>query len=320
MRAVGKRQTDPGYGQGQVTLDLSDDVLLDEEALTQRLIETLASPAYRPPTLPSVATEILALAQNPDAELHDIVALLEQDTMLTAQVLKLVRSPIYAGTAQVRSLSDAVVRIGLNALRDVVLEVAMTLRVFRAPAYASTMERVRQHSIYVAHLARRVCRYTAIEGEYAFLCGLLHDVGVAGVLIALSEGRSGASPDLISIWPALDRAHAEAGTRMAALWNLPEEVQMVIGAHHQVLIGGYPHPLAATVCLADALLHERKLGLVADDAGGSDRSAACLASHTEIDRSSERTLATACEALALTERQLTLVRDELDDVLDSANG
>lgn len=322
---MGKRRTDPGYGQGEVTLSLDDDVLLDEDALTQRLIDTLRAPSYRPPTLPTVATELLALSQNPDVELKDIVGLLEQDSLLTAQVLKIVRSPIHAGTQQIRSLKDAVLRLGLRALRDMVLEVAMTLRVFRAPAYAATMECVRQHSIHVAHLARRVCRYTAIEGEFAFLCGLLHDVGVAGILVALSEGteRRGqgakSAPDLIAIWPALDRAHARAGERMAELWNLPPEVRMVIGAHHDVRIGDHPHPLAATVCLADEMLHRRKLGLVPD--GGEDTSDAgltCLGAHTSVDRTRPAVLSAARAALSLSDRQLELIERGLDELLDGS--
>ena len=49
---------------------------------------------------------------------------------------------------------------------------------------------------------------------------------------------------------------------MAKMWQLPLEIQMVVGAHHQVLIEGFAHPLAATVCLANALAHERGLGTV----------------------------------------------------------
>ena len=188
------RETNPNYGQGQASLAPDDDLLLDEEELTQRLLATFMDPSYRPPTLPSVATELLSLSQKPDAQLRDITALLEQDTMLTGQVMKLMRSPVYAGAAVVKSLEKAVMRLGLKTLCDLVLEASMNLRVFRSDAYTDTRERLRRHCTATAHLSRIICRYTAIEGDYAFLCGLLHDAGIAGTLIALSEGPRAKHP------------------------------------------------------------------------------------------------------------------------------
>ena len=55
-----------------------------------------------------------------------------------------------------------------------------------------------------AHLCRILCKYTSLEGEYAFLCGLLHDVGIAATLIAFADtGPRKRAPDLIAIWPAV---------------------------------------------------------------------------------------------------------------------
>jgi HD-like signal output (HDOD) protein len=311
----GKRRTDPGYGQGQASLGLDDDVLVDEAELTQRLLDVFNAPDYRPPTLPSVAMELLELSRNPNVDFGDIQTLLERDTMLTGRVMKLVRSPIYAGGAQVRSLRDAIVRLGLNTLRDIVLETCMHMRVFRADAFTDTMERLRKHSAFTGHLSRVICRYTAIEGEWAFLCGLLHDVGVAGTLIALAEGaRKQPRLDLIAVWPAIDRAHAQAGALMAGLWQLPIDIQLAVGHHHQVRIEGFAHPLAATVCLADELAHGLGLGLVAAEGeaiqGASSLEAACLQSHTSVDRSTPKTLEVARAALGLTDPQLELIRAE----------
>ena len=314
------KETNPNYGQGRASLALDDDVLLDEEELTQRLLATFRGDSYRPPLLPSVATELLSLSQKPDVEIRDITALLEQDTMLTGRVMKLMRSPVYAGTAAVKSLHQAVLRLGLKTLCDLVLEVAMNLRVFRSKAYADTMERLRRHSTATAHLSNIICRYTAIEGDYAFLCGLLHDAGIAGTLIALSEGRgSKPPPDLIAIWPAVHRMHAEATAQMAKLWGLPPEVQLVLMAHHRVLIDGYPHPLAATVCLADEIAHELGLGILPTEKTEEtslELEQACLQSHTQIDRSSERTLACARESLRLTDPQLELIQRDAENLRD----
>lgn len=306
------QETNPKYGQGEAILELDDDVLLDEEELTKRLLDTFSAPHYRPPTLPSVATELLSLSRKPDVAFDDIAALLEQDTLLTGQVMKLMQSPLYTSATAITSIKDAVVRIGLNVLCDVVLEASLNMRVFRADAYMDSMERLRRHCTLTAHLSRIVCRYTAIEGEYAFLCGLLHDVGIAGTLIALSDGsRRKPPPDLVAIWPAVDRVHAEAATLMAKLWGLPMEIQLVLGAHHRVMIDGFAHPLAATVCLAEDVAHELGCGLVPGDGGAAGGAAAlehaCLQSHTRTDRSSPKSLEQARTALRITDEQMELI-------------
>ena len=67
------------------------------------------------------------------------------------------------------------------------------------------------------------------------------------------------------------------------------------------------------MCLADDVVHELGFGLVpaGDDAAArSELESACLESHHALDRSSEKTLVAAREALQLTEAQLELIRGE----------
>jgi HD-like signal output (HDOD) protein len=61
-------------------------------ALRERLISVFEDPGYRPPPLPSVAMELLALSGKTDARASDVVRLLEQDEMLAASVMRLVNS------------------------------------------------------------------------------------------------------------------------------------------------------------------------------------------------------------------------------------
>ena len=85
----------------------NDDPALSHSAdvITNRLHERFRNPVYRPPVLPRVALEILALASNPNVDFPDIVDLLEQDQVLAGDVIKLARSAAFAG-GRVRSLLD----------------------------------------------------------------------------------------------------------------------------------------------------------------------------------------------------------------------
>ena len=322
-KSLGKRKGEEGYGEGRATIAFGDDVLLDEEAMVETLLACLEAPDYRPPTLPSVAMELMELSRRPEVEIDDVVALVEKDTLIAGRILKLVQSPMYAGAAKIESLRDALMRLGIRTLRDLVMEISMNLKVFKSPDYTDTMEFLRRHATATAHLCKTVCRYTEIDGEYAFMAGLLHDVGIAGTLLALSDrkGPRTTPPDLIAIWPAVDRVHERAAELMAEHWQLPPELRMVIAAHHQVLIQGHAHPLAATVCLADDLAHQLGCGVIPK---ASDEVEAmteiekdCVRSHTGVDHSSPKTLEHAAEALRLGEPQLELLRADAAETVEA---
>ena len=314
VRKLGKRKGEEGYGDGRASIAYDDDVLLDEDAMVQALLTALSAPDYRPPTLPSVAVELMGLSQKAEVDFKDVVDLLEQDSMIAGRILQIVQSPIYAGMSKLSSLHDALVRLGLGTLRDIVMQIAMNMKVYKSRDYADTMELIRKHSTMTAHLSCLVCKYCAIEGEYAFLAGLLHDVGIAGTLLALSDskGLRKTPPDLISIWPAVDRVHTKAAELMAGHWNLPGDIKMVLESHHQVIIQGFAHPLAATIAIADDLAHELGCGVIPKAGDLVEEMTAlekdCVRSHTGVDRSPPKTLEHARNALQLTDQQMDLIR------------
>ncbi|MBM4382577.1 MAG: HDOD domain-containing protein [Deltaproteobacteria bacterium] len=310
----GKKKGEEGYGQGRAAIAEGDDVLLDEEALSAELLACLEAPSYRPPVLPAVAIEVMALAQKPDVAIKDVITLLERDALIAGRVLKVACSPVYARGAKVGSLKDATMRLGLQTIRDLVMQITLEMRVFKSADYASTMELLRRHATVTARLCRVVSKYTALEAEFSFMAGLLHDVGIAGTLLALAErkGKRKTAPDLIAIWPAVDRVHQRAGELMAKHWTLPPDIAFTLGAHHQVLIQGYPHPLAATVAIANDLAAELGAGVVPKTGDGADEGRACLVAHSEVDRTSPHTLAQAREALRLSDATLALIRKDAE--------
>ena len=126
-----------------------------------------------------------------------------------------------------------------------------------------------------------------------------------------------------SIWPAVDRVHQRAAELMASHWGLPAEIKMVLSAHHQVIIQGHPHPLAATVCLADEVAHEVGFGVIpkADAVVNqmSELEKDCVRSHTSVDRSTPKTLEHVATALQLGEPQLALIREDAAALIEQFN-
>lgn len=252
------------YGRGEVDLEVSSLDFLDIDVVVRRLRATFESPKYVPQRLPGVALRLLELTKNPDVPFREVGALLEEDQLLTAEVLRIAQSAHYSppNAAPVRSLEEAVSRLGLRRVGELFLQAGMNMRVFRVKAYQTHMDVLRRHSAFVAQLARLVGRQTALFDEHAFLCGLLHDVGIAASLIAFAEATPrGTEPPLFAqVWPAIRDSHEHAGGLLAKLWGLPTEVAFVVEHHHHFVVGGYPHPTSAVIEVANTLAEEVGLG------------------------------------------------------------
>ncbi len=213
--------------------------------------------------LPTVALQVMDLSRKPDVDFDSVLAVLERDPMLAGRVLAIAQSAMYAGFSQVSSLRQGLVRLGIKTLRNVVLEAALTLRVFRVPGYEPTMERLRRHSSCTAHLAGLVATQSKLDAETAFVCGLLHDVGMAAALMAIGEESKDRSPppveDLVGI---LDAVHAETSGLLAGVWNLPADVKTTVSRHHSLKVGGQPDRMVAALVVAEQLAYENDAGMV----------------------------------------------------------
>lgn len=222
--------------------------------LTERIGNLFASPSYQPPVLPAVAVELLDVARYPDIDLKRVAGLIGRDPMLAAQVMRRIQSPFYAGRVPITDLDQAIFRLGLLNIRDIVLEAALNMRVFTTPSYATAMERVRRHSIATAHIAKLLCKTTGQDPHGMFLLGLLHDIGIAAALITIDDMFENSDrPPINHIWPAVETIHDSAGTLLARIWDLPGDLPTAIGGHHHFQTAGVDDPQVANLHIAETI-------------------------------------------------------------------
>lgn len=312
-------------GTGGTALASTDDVTrqadprktsCDRSDVHVRLLRLFASPSYQPPVLPAVALEIVQLASRPDATFEDVEAVLEHDSILAAKVLSIAQSALYAPRSPILSLKHATVRLGMKTIRDLVLEAALHLRVFRVPGYDAAMGRLARHSTVTAHLMRALCRKTAIEAEYAFACGLLHDVGIATCLLALSDDTRREAVPFEALGGVLDEVHEEASGLVTRLWGLPNEIQSVVATHHQLEVGGMPHAVNAALIVSEQLAGEL-------DAGELDLGAAACggdATGGPLGSNPPELFDAACAALGLEGRRIEAARAEASEIVNALSG
>lgn len=284
-----------GSGQGQAPPTEVDTALVI--AFITQLRSVFSSPNYRPPLLPTVALQVHELSYRGDVNADQLVRVLEQDSILAAQVLRVAGSAAFGGWSDKNiSLQTAVVRLGMRNLASLVWEVATGMRVFRSPRYASAMEQIRVHSTVCAHLCRDLAARKSLSADTAFLCGLLHDIGMAATLLVLSD-RPKDEPAVSSfiLDEVLRQTHQEVSGMIAQLWKLPEDVQKVVANHHTFPKDEPPHPLSAVM----AITEELSLSLGKGVQMGSGR----------CDRVWPEVLARAREVLQLTEEEGAELRE-----------
>jgi putative nucleotidyltransferase with HDIG domain len=238
-----------------------------EQSLIDELNRTFASPKYQPPLLPAAALELLTLARDPNVSFGKIVALLESEPLIAARVLRIAQSPFYSGGARVQTIDDAVLRLGIKTIALVFTEAATNAQVFSSEVFRAPMQALRRHSTVTAHIARKLAERIGQSGDRIYVCGLLHDIGLAACLLVAPSlrGADGRGFTFDQLKLPMFAVHETAAATIAGMWSLPEGLRWVIAHHHSFHKNGHVSPMAALVCLASWIASEVDAGIIAGD-------------------------------------------------------
>jgi len=233
---------------------------------------TEATIRLRVRTLPSLPTTVVAMGQAVADErctVDRVLGILAKDPPLSASMLRLANSVMYAGDNRVTDLRTAVLRLGFDAMLNLGRTAAI-IRSFRGANHLDTL-RLWQHSVAVGITAKGICRLLKNHSleESAFLTGLLHDIGkialdlcfpdeYAPVVAAIQAGRVGyeAEAELLGL------THADVGAMVAVDWNFPDMLVEVIRDHHSPQPGAF---LTNLIHLCDLLVRARIPNSPADE-------------------------------------------------------
>ena len=193
-----------------------------------------------PPFSP-ILNRLIASLANEDVSFAKIADLIEKDTVLAGNILKLVNSALYGFAGTVNSIRHAVPLLGINKLRNAALSmsVARMWGQVKTPPGWSTAN-FNHHSVGVAILADLLAQQWDVEyAEGAFAAGLFHDLGLLLVAIGLHDEYKQMSLlcQKHKQWTleyeaqVLGMTHAELSAEALGKWNLPEEIQTAVRYH-----------------------------------------------------------------------------------------
>jgi putative nucleotidyltransferase with HDIG domain len=209
------------------------------------------------PMLPDQAQRVLHVVGDPDVTIATLAAVVSKDPVLATRVLGMANSALYGAMSPLRSVPDAVVRLGTRTVRNVVVTVSMQSQ-FKSPeVYGHEGARFMDHAIGTAYAAHLIADHIGTDGEEAFLCGLLHDIGKLVILKTAYQYQQAHAGVIRSdeLRAALIQHHPICGALALGFWNVPDDVRDVVQFHHA--FEDAAHPQAAAICYAANLLSHR---------------------------------------------------------------
>ena len=185
---------------------------------------------------------VLASLARDDVSFAKLGDLIEKDTVLAGNILRLVNSALYGLKGTVNSVRHAVNLLGITKIRNVTLGLSvarMWSHTKASPGWSRA--RFNLHSLAVAILADLLSPEVRVNyPEGAFTAGLFHDLGHLLIAVGLPDEHAevmnllqrGYGTLLECEKEVLDLDHAELSAEALAIWNLPMSIQVAVRFHH----------------------------------------------------------------------------------------
>lgn len=216
------------------------------------------------PVLPHTVVELLRLSPSDERYFDQVERLIAKDPGTTTRLLALANSAAQRGTSEVRTISEAMVRLGARGISSLVT----TLGVAKAINPKKPPERgLWTHALEVAHVAsvlgRKLCP-REVNPEELYLAGLMHDIGRFVILVEVGDDVSPIQEGkLEDQQEALDAElaacgidHTELGARVCEHWKMPQMVGKAAQFHHRpaaASLSGQERRLLDLVLAADSI-------------------------------------------------------------------
>ncbi len=232
-------------------------------AVQSRAAEAI-SRCERLPVLDRAVQRVLAITDDEESATGDLVAALEADPALAANILRFANSAYAGRPIRAKTVRQAVTMAGRKATRQLCLE-AVTFRFFEAApgnGHASRGQ-LHIHSVSVANVAAAAAVLVGLSPELPHLAGLLHDCGKLVMPLAFGEAEMNEIADVhpcgvqrsAAEWEHFGIDHAYAGALFAIQSGLDRDVVEAVAWHHGGRRGCVaPTPEIACVQLADTVV------------------------------------------------------------------
>ncbi len=217
------------------------------------------------PAVPKTLSEVLHRLDDIATSAHTLEEIITQDPVLTAKILKIANSPYYGLSGGVNSISKAVVVLGVEEIRNLVIGLSIISSFksdFNIDGFSAND--LWLHSVGVGYCAKLLGEQClGLDKDVLFTIGLIHDIGrflmplyfpnelEKAIAITKEKGISLADGEIMT-----GVSHAEIGAFLTTLWKFGEVVITSIRYHHNPKGAGEYMREAGVIFVADQLVQK----------------------------------------------------------------
>jgi len=243
-----------------------------QESFIEIIDKQLVSSNARLPVFNATALRIQQEIAKAEPGIRLIEKLIISDQSLTAKVLSVSNSSFYKGLNQIATVRNAIVRLGINEISNIVMLVTHENN-FRSkdPFVQVIMRTLWRHSLACAMGSNWLAKKCGLNGmaHEAFFAGLLHDVGKLFILTVIDDLKHSNDIDIqpsdALLVEAMNSLHANHGFLLMGHWNLPEKYCNIVRDHHKEKFN-QKDMLQILVRLANKTCLKLGIGMVEDPA------------------------------------------------------
>ncbi|MBI5643125.1 MAG: HDOD domain-containing protein [Deltaproteobacteria bacterium] len=197
-------------------------------------VSEVALKAAELPVLPVTTQKVLSLMADPDVSIEKIKRLISTDPGLATKILKVANSAFYGSYRNIQNLTQAILRLGLNAVRSIVVATSMK-NVYKR--FGLTEKLLWEQLIGSALASNIIAKHTRlVDAEDAFIGGLLHDVGKVVLNNEYPEAFARVMERVYNDGVPFSEAEAEVfdfpqrkvGAEVVKKWGFPENLEKLL--------------------------------------------------------------------------------------------
>ncbi len=236
-----------------------------QEIMGNQELQQLVSRMKTVPSLPTLYSELTQEIDSPDASPGKIGQIIARDIGMSAKILQLANSAFFGLSGHISSPAQAVVLLGLDTIRSLVLSVSIFDQFNKSILERLSLHNLWNHSLTVATFSRCIVQGILAnrkEADNAFIAGILHDIGKL-ILASNFPGQYFIATEVANRKKVgMDEAersifgvsHAKVGAYLLGIWGLPAPtVDAVAFHHHPGLYNGEKSLSLTAVHLANTL-------------------------------------------------------------------
>lgn len=186
------------------------------------------------PRLPSVVPQLLRSLRDPKSSANEYVAIIKQDPVIAAAVLKMANSAYFNPANQrIDSFQRAVVALGIEGLRSL-LSTAVMQPIIQCKShyFVHFGKKLWDHSLCCAVSCQIIAPKQGQDPFKAYLTGLIHDIGKITIFTQLSQqfklNKSDNKPPAHAFVKLMDKMGMELSYAIAKDWSFPDEITKAI--------------------------------------------------------------------------------------------